>query len=71
MFGDVLDLRGLLESAPRCSACHADGKEIEMHGEEVYDPSQAMRVSAWVCPECGRQVYRDDGDGPTLYDPPQ
>jgi predicted RNA-binding Zn-ribbon protein involved in translation (DUF1610 family) len=71
MFEDILDLRGLHGSPTRCSACHADGKEIDMVATEAFDPSQQLRVSAWECPECGRTVYRDSGDSPTLFDPPQ
>jgi ribosomal protein L37AE/L43A len=57
---------GILSSPSKkgCKQCHDEtGETVLMEATQVWDPSQCTYVDAWECPECGRQLYRDEGAG--------
>lgn len=71
---DLPSLRDLLtlnEKRPPCKRC-LDENGIDfatepeaarpylMEPKEVWHPTLAAYVNAWVCPECDRRVIRDD-----------
>lgn len=44
-----------------CKRClDEDDQVVEMEPTQVYSPTLAAYVDAWECPECGRQLAREE-----------
>lgn len=69
---DSVGILGDLFSTPAkgCKHCHEErGLDVEMEPTAVWHRTLAAYVDAWECPECGRQVMRDEGDGVGITTP--
>lgn len=49
-----------LEPSAYCGQCHERGTDVMMREDVVFDYGIFEDVDAWVCPECGHAVVRED-----------
>lgn len=63
--GEFDDFLSLFRQDVSCEGCGT-----RMEADDVYHPTIAAYVSAWVCPECNRQVVREpvEADAPEVHD---